>query len=231
MAKAKKPAAKKPAAATKPAAKKPAKPAATVSGGATVDLAALKVLGDASSPEPWEHANAPLLVGLERWGLELAASDRMLAIRTLVVAAQRGFDLIASRSAKELADVGFFGEEGDEIWDGAAVQVQLSRLASWLEDPQGTLPKIEEAYDRTRQLVVWCEDLMPSTKDSFFWYLDLGQLGCAAVLNKDSLQNVGEEDYYEWPPPVCIARGLVVAVRGLLGYETSIEKNVAMLFG
>lgn len=67
-------------------------------------------------------------------------------------------------------------------------------------------------------------------KESYFWYLEIGQLCCAAVLNKRTLNKVDQGDYYGWPPAVCIARGLVVAVRGLRAYERSVEKNLVSLF-
>jgi hypothetical protein len=197
---------------------------------AAMTLETLRTLAAAAESAAWEHADDPLLVGLERWGRMLAAADRTAALRVLVAAAQRGFDRIAERSAPALADVGFFGAEDDEILDGAAVQVQLARVAAWLDAPEATRAKVDEAYDRTRQLVVWDDDLMPAENESYFWYLDIGQLCCAAVLNSPTLS--GEHgDYYGWPPEVCIARGLVVAVRGLRSYERSVEKNLALLFG
>lgn len=208
----------------KPAAKKP-------SSGVPFSLDALRALATAAKPAAWEHADEALLVGLERWGRALAIADRAAALRVLVTAAQRGFDQVAKRSAEQLADVGFFGKEADKIWDGAAVQVQLSRVVAWLDAPKAMHAKIDEAYDRTRQLVGWDEDLMPSEKESYFWYLEIGQLCCAAVLNKPTLNKIDQGDYYGWPPDVCIARGLVVAVRGLRAYERSVEKNLVSLFG
>jgi len=222
----------------KPVAKQPqaGKPAAETAVAApradATFLETLRSLATATGPAAWEHADDPVLIGLERWSRAEATADRTAALRVLVEAAQRGFEQVAARSAAALADVGFFGKEGDQIWDGAAVEVQLARVSAWLDDPKAMQAKVDEAFDRTRQLVVWDDDLMPSAKESFFWYLEVGQLCCAAVLNKPTLSEADDKgDYYGWPPEVCIARGLVVAVRGLRAYEPSVEKNVVSLLG
>jgi len=212
-----------------PATQKPAKE--TSADTRVFSLEAVRSLATADAPTPWEQADDPLLVGLERWARAWALEDRVAALRLLARGAQRGFAEIAKRSADELVDVGFFGKEGDQIWDGAALEVQLSRVAAWLDAPDEMKPQIEEAYDRTRQLVAWDDDLRPSDEQSFFWYLEIGQLCCAAVLNRPSLNADDHGDYYGWPPDVCIARGFVVAVRGLRGYESSVEKNLMTLFG
>lgn len=228
-----KPKTEKPAA--KPSSKKPT-PAKSSSAAppAAIDLDAVRALAKAETPPAWEHADDPLLVGLERWGTALATKDALAGARVLVATARRGFSIIAERSVKPLADLGFFGKESDPIMDGASVEVQLARVAAWLEAPsaEGRV-KIAEAFDPTRQLMVWSEDLMPRVKESFFWYLDLGQLACASVLHVDKKLAPGgddDEDYYAWSAPACVGRGLVVAVRGLAAYEQAPSARFAMLF-
>lgn len=43
--------------------------------------------------------------------------------------------------------------------------------------------------------------------------MEVGQCACAAILNDEKPGT--EESYYGWSPSTCVARGLVVAARGL----------------
>ena len=85
-----------------------------------------------------------------------------------------------------------------------------------------------EAFDPGRQLQVWDEDLHPTEDTPFFWYLDVGQCCCAAIMNK---KGKAGETYYEWPAEICVGRGLVLAVRGLLGPDADVDEVLADLRG
>jgi hypothetical protein len=172
----------------------------------------LRELGATGDGEPWLHADTPQLAGLERWGKALTAKDRHAGIAALVRAAQHGFPIAATAGGGEIVGIAFRGQEGDQIVDGAAVEVQIARAARWLDDPS-TIGAVDEAYDRTRQLNVWDDDLRPSDRSAFHWYLDVGQCCCAAILRGGG--NPAGDSYYEWPPPVTVGRGLVMAVRGI----------------
>ncbi len=166
-------------------------------------------------PAPWKQSDAPELVGLERWGTALARADHHLGVSALVAAAQHGFPKVVAAGGKDLEGMGFTGKNRDRIVDGAAVQVQIRRAARWLAEPtDATRQKVAEAYDQTRQLHGWEEDLRPPDEQAFYWYLEVGQLCCAAILNRDLTRSVGDS-YYTWTAPRCVGRGLVLAVRGL----------------
>jgi hypothetical protein len=187
------------------------------------------VLRALSSESPWSHADTPELVGLERWGRELAQRDRIAGIAALVVAAQHGFPIAAEAGGSLIADVGFRGSEEDPILDGASVEVQIARARAWLDMP-GPISeqKVDEAFDHTRQLNVWDDELRPADDSSFYWYLDLGQCCCAAILDVGSNPTGGS--YYEWPTPTTVGRGLVIAARGLRSPGKSIAKIVNDLY-
>ena len=169
----------------------------------------------------WEHADTELLVGLERWGTELAVRNRQAGVAALVLAAQAGFSRVAEAGGEELLSMGFFANE--PCADGAPTEAQLMRCARWLVD--GDVDPVAAAFDPSRQLYVWDDDLRPGDEVSHYWYLDLGQCCCAAVLNQQG--DAAGGGYYEWPPEVCVGRGLVVAARGLRRPGADLETIVA----
>lgn len=164
----------------------------------------------------WSFADGPELNGLEKWGKALAHIDRRAGIRALVAAALHGFPKVVEAGGDALNDLGFLGKDEDTIHggDGAPVEAQLARAVRWLDNPsEANRAAIVSAYDRTRQLNVWDDDLLPSPQEQFYWYLEVGQCACAAILNDEKPGT--EDSYYGWSPATCIARGLVVAARGL----------------
>ncbi len=168
------------------------------------------------SESPWEFADTPELVGLERWGRELAQRDRVAGVGALVAAAHHGFPLAAKAGGSALDGMSFTGNDDDPIHDGAAVEVQIARALAWLDDPGPvTEERVDQAFDKTRQLNVWEDDLRPPEDSTFYWYLDVGQACCAAILDVGSDPN--GDSYYSWPTPTCVGRGLVMVARGLRG--------------
>jgi hypothetical protein len=168
-------------------------------------------LATEEGPLPWEHADTLELVGLERWGTELAKTDRDAGICALVLAAQHGFSRVLAAGGAELDSMGF---RGDEVLDGATVESQLDRCAKWLDAPgQATLDVVQDGFDPTRQLHTWDPDLKPHDTKSFFWYYEIGQLASAAIVKGDG--DAASTSYYYWPSAVSVGRGLVVAARGL----------------
>jgi hypothetical protein len=159
----------------------------------------------------WSHADTPELVGLERWGRVLTALERRAGVRALVAAAQHGFPKARSRGAEALNDL-----------EGAAVEVQILRAARWLEEPSdANAQDLKQAYDRARQSHVWEGDLHPTETECFYWYLEIGQCACAAILNDD--RPGAGESYYGWSPSTCVGRGLVIAARGLRAPDADID--------
>jgi len=169
-----------------------------------------RLAGD-DGPAPWPHADTPELVGLERWGTQLAKSDREAGVCALVLAAQHGFPRVLAAGGDELADMGF---RGDEVLDGASVEVQLDRCARWVDDPsEPNRQAVQDGIDPTRQLHTWDPDLLPRDAQAFRWYAELGQLASVAIIKGDG--DPASTSYYYWPAEVSAGRGLVVAVRGL----------------
>jgi hypothetical protein len=188
----------------------------------------LRKLGAAKRPAAWAHADTPELAGLERWGTTLAKSDRVTGIAALVVAAQYGFSIAGAAGKDELADLGFFGKEGDPIVDGASVEVQIARSGAWLDAPgKPTKALVGEAFDPSRQLQVWDEDLHPTEDTAFYWYLDVGQCCCAAIVATKG--KASGDTYYEWPAETCVGRGLVLVARGLLSAGADVDEVFAGL--
>lgn len=162
----------------------------------------------------WEHADTPELTGLEAWARALAERDRMAGIGALVVAAQHGFPIASAAGGEELENMGFRAEDGEQLEDGAAVEVQIRRARSWLDAPtEAVTGEVSRAFDRTRQLMAWDDDLRPADEVAFYWYLEVGQCCCAAILGDRG--DPSGDSYYDWPAPTAVGRGLVLAVRGL----------------
>jgi len=176
-------------------------------------------LASEDGPLPWEHADAPLLVGLERWGTQLAHGDRGAGVCALVLAAQYGFPRVLAVGGAELDSMGF---RGAEVLDGATVESQLDRCARWIDDPSDANGQdVTDGFDPTRQLHTWDPELQPHDTKSFFWYSEIGQLASAAVVKDDG--DAASTSYYYWPATVSAGRGLVVAVRGLRTEGTDVE--------
>ncbi|MBA3392261.1 MAG: hypothetical protein H0T89_06435 [Deltaproteobacteria bacterium] len=134
---------------------------------------------------PWPHADSLELVGLERWGTQLAKTDREAGVCALVLAAQHGFPRVLAAGGSGIEQVGMRGREGDPIVDGAPVDVQLGRAARWVDDPaREACEAAQEAFDPTRQLNVWDDDLRPPDASAFWWYLEVGQCACAAIFRE-----------------------------------------------
>ena len=170
-------------------------------------------LATEQGPLPWQHADTLELVGLERWGTQLAKSDREAGVCALVLAAQHGFPRVLESGGAELDSMGF---RGDEVLDGASVESQLDRCARWVDAPtEENRQLVEHGFDPTRQLHTWDPDLLPHDAKSYFWYYELGQLASAAIVKADG--DAESTSYYYWPAHVSVGRGLVVAVRGLRG--------------
>lgn len=163
-----------------------------------------------SVSSPWEHADSDALRGLEAWGRKLAERDLRAGLRALVTFGRAGFPTIVERGGKAIKGMGFLASEKSH--DGLPVEAQLDRVAKWLDDPKSA--DVKRAFDPSRQLNVWDDDLRPSDDQAWYWYSELGQCACAAILNEGKGSESGES-YYSWPPAWCVARGLVIAVRGL----------------
>lgn len=162
----------------------------------------------------WAHADSPALIGLERWGTELALTDRVAGIGALVAAAHRAFPDVVKAGSDQLVDMGVTGDESEPILDGASVQVQLGRALRWLDaQDAAALAAVDEGFDKTRQLYTWDDDLRPADDVAFFWVVDTGQLCSAAILRETGDADGG--GYYEWPYANVVGRGLVIIARSL----------------
>lgn len=176
---------------------------------------------------PWEHADALELVGLERWGIELAKADREAGVCALVLAAQYGLPRVLVVGGAELDSMGFVG---DEVLDGASVESQLDRCAAWVDDPSATnRDRVQDGFDPTRQLHTWDPGLKPHDTKAYFWYSEIGQLASAAVVKGDG--DPASTSYYYWPFEVCVGRGLVVAARGLRQEGGEVPAILRELYG
>ena len=172
----------------------------------------------------WEHADTPELAGLEQWGTQLASSDRMAGIGALVRTAQHGFPLAVASGGIGLDGMGFHASEAS--MDGAPVETQIAVAAAWLDAPDHAhLAAVSQANDPSRQLQAWDEDLLPSDDRAHWWYVDVGQ--CCGYAITRAKGSASGHSYYEWPPEVCVGRGLVVAVRGLRGKGASLDAILA----
>jgi len=160
----------------------------------------------------WEHADTPELIGLERWGTELAERDHRLVLAALIAAAQCGFPIAMAVAGDAVDGMGFHASEPHG--DGAPVETQIAVVARWLGDPtKDVTQSVAKAYDRTRQLHAWDGELNPPDDQAYFWYLEVGQCCCAATLAGGN--DPDGDSYYDWPVAVTIGRGLVMAARGI----------------
>jgi len=183
-------------------------------------------LATEEGPLPWDHADTLELKGLERWGMDLAKSDREAGVCALVLAAQFGFPRVLAAGGGELEGMGF---RGDEVLDGASVESQLDRCARWVDAPtQAHRDSVQDGFDPTRQLHVWDPDLAPHDTKSFFWYSEIGQLASAAIVKGDG--DAASTSYYYWPSEVSVGRGLVVVVRGLRAQTADVPAILRELY-
>lgn len=160
----------------------------------------------------WEHADGPELAGLEAWGTELASRDRRAGIGALVRVAQHGIRIAIDAGGIGLEGMGFHASEPSV--DGAPVEKQIQLAAAWLDAPDAAhLAAVATGNDRSRQLQMWDDDLIPSDDRAHWWYLDVGQCLGHAITRPHG--DPRKHSYYDWPPETCVGRGLVVAVRGL----------------
>jgi hypothetical protein len=174
----------------------------------------------------WHHADTPELAGLEQWGTELAKRDRMAGIGALVRTAQHGFPVAIAAGGIGLDSMGFHASEGS--LDGAPVETQIAIAAAWLDAPDRThLAAVSAGNDPSRQLQIWDDDLLPSDDRAHWWYSDVGQC-CGHAITRTKGTASGSS-YYDWPPEVCVGRGLVVAVRGLREKGTDIGSLLAKI--
>ncbi len=161
---------------------------------------------------PWEYADMPELIGLEQWGTELARRDRRAGIGALVRVAQHGLPIILERGGVGIEGMGF--RATDPAVDGAPVETQIALVAAFLDAPdRERRDAVLASIDRTRQLQIWDDDLIPNDDRAHWWYLEVGQCLAHAIARTHGSPH--GPSYYEWPPEVCVGRGLVVAVRGL----------------
>lgn len=167
----------------------------------------------------WAHADMPELVGLERWGRELATKDKLAGIAALVQAARYGFPRAAEVGREELVDAGFFADHASV--DGAPTETQIELCTAWLDNPDH-LDDVKNAFDQTRQLNVWDDDLRPEDGRAYWWFTEVGQCCCAAIIRDTG--NADGATYYEWDPATTIGRGLVMAVRGIRYEETNVDE-------
>jgi hypothetical protein len=169
--------------------------------------------------DAWAHADMPELVGLERWGRELAQKDKLAGIAALVEAARFGFPRAGEAGREELVDAGFFADHASA--DGAPVETQIEVCAAWLDNPEH-LDAVKNALDQTRQLNVWDDDLRPEDGRAYWWYTEVGQCCCAAIIRDDGKPD--GDTYYEWDPATIIGRGLVMAVRGIRLEDANVDE-------
>jgi hypothetical protein len=188
------------------------------------DFAAYCAERGAHAENAWEVADTDELRGLEAWGKELAERDRRLGVAALVGVARAGFPRAMKKAGSKADNMGFHASEGS--MDGAPVETQIERAAAWVGNPsEAKLEEVVASLDPTRQLNVWDEDLLPqSDDDNWYWYSEVGQCVAHAISGQG-----GEAEgttYYEWTPALSVARGLVMAVRGL-----RVNGNDAALIG
>ena len=167
----------------------------------------------------WKHADEPALAGLEVWGKTLAERDAAAGIGALVLVAQHGFPIATDAGGDQIENMGYFAKEKHA--DGKPVEEQLARVLAWLDAPtDANRKRVAEAFDRTRQLNAWDPDMNVTDEVAFYWYLEVGQAACAAVLGEGD--DPEGDSYYAWPAPLCVGRGLVLAIRGLRMPRTSV---------
>jgi len=160
----------------------------------------------------WEHADTPELAGLERWGTDLATRDRLAGIGALVSVAGYGIAFAIASGGIGLEGMGFLAAE--TVAEGAPVERQIELAAAWLDAPDAAhLAAVVAATDRSQRTPIWDDDLRPSDDRAHWWYVDVGQCCCHAIVRTGG--DPGAASSSEWDPATCVGRGLVVAVRGL----------------
>jgi hypothetical protein len=139
-------------------------------------------LGADDTPTPWLHADTKPLVGLERWGTQLATTDREAAICALVLAAQHGFPRVLEEAGAMLEGHGLRSSE--QVLDGASAETQIDLCARWVDDPsEANRQAVQDGFDPTRQLHVWDPEMLPARGTAFYWYTEVGQMLGAGSLS------------------------------------------------
>jgi len=108
--------------------------------------------------------------------------------------------------------MGFLASES--VAEGAPVERQIELAAAWLDAPDAAhLAAVIAATDRSHRIPIWDDELRPSDDRAHWWYLDVGQCCCHAVVRTGGDPSKPSAD--AWDPATCVGRGLVAAVRGL----------------
>jgi hypothetical protein len=163
--------------------------------------------------EPWAHADTPELAGLEQWAKAIAGLDRALALQALLRAARFALGrIVAEIPSGMLVEMGVTRDAPSK--DGAPVETQLDRCEAYLSR-NATFDEVQAAFDPTRQLNVWDDDLRPTEQNAWFWITEVGQCCCSAILRGDKETATTASSYDGWSWRDCIARGFVVAVRAV----------------
>jgi hypothetical protein len=165
-------------------------------------------------PSRWAYADTVELAGLEAWGTDLCLRNRTAGVGALVLATEHALPRAIAAAGAMAMDAGMTAGPDTPAMDGAPADVQLERVVAFMDDPtDDNHAAVNGAFDPTRQLHIWDDDLRPAEAQSYLWATELGQLCCAAVLRDGG--RPGDGSYYVWPPETCVGRGLVVAARTL----------------
>lgn len=189
----------------------------------------LRALAEQGGAPAWEHATSPEQRGLERWVHAFAPLGRRTLAQVALGAARWAYPSVVSRAGEDA--VAFAIAEEAPSMDGESIGMQLRRVEAWIADPgELSIEALENAFDPTRQLVLWDDDLRPPEDAydiSWHWFMEVGQLCVATCLHSMSPPGSGSE-YYHWSALQCAARAVVCCCKAMR-MEPDGEVDVAAL--
>ena len=147
----------------------------------------------------WEHALTEEERGLELWVHSFTEFGRSAIVAAAAAAARLVYPGIVERAGDEAIEFGI--SEDAPSMDGESLGKQLHRVESWLSSPDDeTSSALRNAFDPTRQMTVWDDDLRPPDDlfdVSWHWFMEVGQLCLGACLHEMDGEAEGSS-YYAW---------------------------------
>jgi hypothetical protein len=179
--------------------------------------------------DAWEHSVLPEEIGLERWVRSFTPFGREVLATVAVAAARTAYPSVVVRAGEDAQSFGI-AEDASSL-DGEALGMQVRRVEAWLASPGDvTREALAAAFDPTRQLLIWDDDLRPSEDEydaSWQWFLEVGQL-CVATCLRPMDSESTHSSYYWWAAPDCAARAVVCSLKALRA-PGSIAKDIAAI--
>jgi hypothetical protein len=186
-----------------------------------------------TSAKNWFFATIELEKSLDTFMQQLAAVDKITAIKFSTVFAKYAFDYVRKNHLDQVKEFGFAFLESDPCLDGEPIEKQIKNVENWLNDPTKENMKIvQKGIDPSRQMNIWEEDLFPPDDQMWAWIIENTQLLSMAIVAGDSEQYDYdmEKSPYSWSYKACVSRSAICSLKSIAKKDRTLEKDLINLF-